>query len=73
MRVRISYIVNADDDLRKAIRHQWGECGTKATRSEMQTYFRNVGEAEIDDLMQEYQDCDTGCHPERDRLSNGYH
>lgn len=64
MKVRVSYVVNADDDFRKAICHQWGECGRKATRAEVQAYCERVGMAQADDLMQEYEDCED-CHDDR--------
>ena len=62
MKVRVSYVVNADDDYRKAICHQWGEHGRKATRAEVQAYCWRVGTALNDDLMEEYEDCEDGCH-----------
>jgi hypothetical protein len=52
MRVRVCYTIEADDDYRMAIRHQWGEHGTLATRVEVRNYAERVGTATNDDLME---------------------
>ena len=63
MKVRVCYTVDANNDLRGAIRHQRGECGTLATREEVRNYFERVGESEIDDIMEEWRGCEDGCQP----------
>lgn len=66
MKVHVSYTMQVDDDFRYAITHQWGECGRKATRREVQSYAQNVGTSIDDDVMQEWRDCEV-CNPESDR------
>lgn len=57
MKVRVTYVVRAEDDFRMAICHSWGDCGRLATREEIKNYCERVGTAQDDDLMQEWADC----------------
>ena len=57
VKVRVAYTVEVDDDYRMALGHSWGECGTLATRGEIQTAACLMGSNNDDDLMQEWADC----------------
>ena len=59
MRVRVAYTVDASDDYRMALRHHWGQCGTLATRAEVRQEAEVSGESNGDDLMYEWQNCET--------------
>ena len=52
MRVRISYTVEVDDHFRRAISHHYG-VAHKATRYEVQAWFREFGESADDDVVQD--------------------
>jgi hypothetical protein len=58
VKVRVQYTADISDDYRLALCHQWGECGRKATRAEVQQHLMLVGSSNDDDLMQEYDECD---------------
>ena len=63
MKVVVHYVVDVDDDYRKALCHQWGEHGRKATRAEIKRHLEMVGSSNDDDMMWEYEECDEGCKP----------
>lgn len=53
MKVLIEYVVNVDDDYRRAIRRYYGKTGL-ATRVEIQEWFKNYGESMNTDLAAYY-------------------
>lgn len=64
MKVRVCYTINVDDDYRMALSHQFGDHGVLASREDVKNYARNVGSANDEDLMAEWQECDEGCQPD---------
>ena len=44
MKVRISYTIEVDDEMRRAINAYYGEPG-RATREALKTWYRNHGES----------------------------
>lgn len=58
MKVHVSYTIEVDDDYRMALSHSWGEHGILASRKDVKGYLRNVGSANDDDLLAEWQECD---------------
>lgn len=53
MRIRVSYVTDASDDFRAAIRSYYGDDGL-ATREEVQRWCRTYGTSMDDDIMYEY-------------------
>lgn len=49
MRVRISYVVDVDDDIRREINEWYGRPGL-ADRDEIKNWYRSVGHSMDDDL-----------------------
>jgi len=50
MRVKIEYVIDASDEIRRGIRLHYGESGL-ATRKEIQSWYSNVGDSMDGDLL----------------------
>lgn len=57
MKVRVSYIVEADDELRQAISDHYGR-PKKATRKEVQTWYEAHGHSQDLDIMYDFSEND---------------
>lgn len=53
MRIRVSYVIDADDRLRRAINRRYGRPGL-ATREEVVRWFEGNGTNEADDLLEDH-------------------
>lgn len=53
MKVLVEYVVNVDDQFRRAIRRYYGKTGL-ATRAEVQEWFKSYGESMNTDLAAYY-------------------
>jgi hypothetical protein len=70
MKVRISYVVDVDAGMRRAILHYygWPDSGSRpqrrlATRKDVQNWFRDYGDSMNNDLADEHGACCMGVAP----------
>jgi len=56
MRLRVTYIVEVDDNFRRALRHYYGRDGM-ATRQEVAQHFERYGDTLNEDLRSEHGTC----------------
>jgi hypothetical protein len=67
VKVRVSYVINADEGFRKAILHYGGETGRLATREEIRQWCMNFGDSCDDDLRTEHAVCCWGDAEDEDK------
>lgn len=52
--MKVKIVFEADDEMRKAIRHWFGQTG-KATHEELRLWFQERGYSQNDDVIGEYK------------------